>query len=59
MTIPEIPDMPGSDIPETAGRKTTTRRTQAIAKRYEFHANAKIFKGYSSLKNVLFETIKI
>ena len=27
------------DIPDSAGRKT--RRTQAIAKHYEFHANAK------------------
>ena len=31
------------DIPENAGRKTRRRRrrTQAIAKRYAFHANAK------------------
>ena len=30
------------DIPDTAGRKTRRRitRTQAIAKRYELHANA-------------------
>ena len=33
--------MIGSDIPYTAGRKAR-RRTQAIAKRYAFHANAKI-----------------
>ena len=32
------------DIPDTAGRKTKTRRTQAIAKRYAFRANAKISK---------------
>ena len=32
--------MAGSDIPNTAGGKTTRRRTQAIAKRYAFHANA-------------------
>ena len=37
----ENPDMAGSDIPDTAGRKTRRRkRTQAIAKRYAFHANA-------------------
>ena len=28
------------DIPDNAGSKTTRRRTQAIAKRYAFHANA-------------------
>ena len=28
------------DIPDSPGRKTTRRRTQAIAKRYAFHANA-------------------
>ena len=28
------------DIPEKAGRKTRTRRTKEIAKRYAFHANA-------------------
>ena len=33
--------MIGSDIPYTAGRKAR-RRTQAIAKRYAFHANVKI-----------------
>ena len=38
MTRPEMPDRAGSDIPDTAGRKT--RRTQAVAKRYAFHANA-------------------
>ena len=41
----EIPDMAGSDIPDTTGRKTRRRkkkrrRTQTIAKRYAFHANA-------------------
>ena len=37
----EILDMAGSNIPDTAGRKTTTtRRIQATAKRYAFHANA-------------------
>ena len=30
------------DIPDKAGRKTRRRRTQAIAKRYAFNANAKI-----------------
>ena len=32
--------MAGSDIPDTAGRKTRRRRkrTQAIAKRYAFHS---------------------
>ena len=41
MTRPKIPDMAGSDIPDTAGRKTRTiRRTQLIAKRYAFHTNA-------------------
>ena len=36
---PEFPD-----IPDKAGRKTRRRRrrTQTIAKRYAFHANAKI-----------------
>ena len=35
--------MAGSDIPDTADRKTRRRkRTQAIAKRYAFHANAVI-----------------
>ena len=28
------------DIPDSAGRKTRRRRTQAIAKRYAFHINA-------------------
>ena len=33
--------MTGSDIPDTADRKITRRRTQAIAKRYALcHANA-------------------
>ena len=40
MTRPEITDIAGSDIPDTAGRKTKRRRTQAIAKGYAFHANA-------------------
>ena len=40
MTRSKIPDIAGSDIPETAGRETRIRRTQAIAKRYVFHANA-------------------
>ena len=40
MTRSEIPDMAGSVIPDTAGRKTPRRRTQAIAKCYAFHANA-------------------
>ena len=41
MTRPEIPDMAGSDIPDTASRKTRRRRTKAIAKRYVFHVNAR------------------
>ena len=40
MRRPEISDMTCSDIPDTAGRKTSRKRTQAIAKRYTFHANA-------------------
>ena len=28
-----------SKVPDTAGRKTRTRRTQAIPKRFAFHAN--------------------
>ena len=40
MTRPEIMDMAGSDIPDTAGRKRKRRRTQAIAKCYVFHAKA-------------------
>ena len=35
MFCSEFPDIPGK-----AGRKATGRRTQAIAKRYAFHANA-------------------
>ena len=30
-----------SKVPDTASRKTKRRRTQAIAKRYAFHTNAK------------------
>ena len=30
-----------SEVPDTAGRKTTRRITQAIEKRLVFHANAK------------------
>ena len=41
MTSSEILDMAGSNIPDTVGRKTRRRRrTQAIAKRCAFHANA-------------------
>ena len=29
-----------SEFPDTAGRKTRRKRTQAIAKRYASHANA-------------------
>ena len=29
-----------SEVPDTAGRNTRRRRTQVIAKRYAFHANA-------------------
>ena len=29
-----------SEVPNTSGRKTRRRTTQAMAKRYEFHANA-------------------
>ena len=40
-----------SEVPGTAGRKTKRRRrTQAIAKRYAFHANATSFlKRYKRL----------
>ena len=38
MTRSKIPDMTGSNFPDPADRKTR-RRTQAIAKRYAFHAN--------------------
>ena len=41
MTRSEITSMVGSDIRDTAGRKTSRRR-QAIAKRYAFNANAMI-----------------
>ena len=40
MIRPEIPEIAGSDIPNTAGRKTRRRRTQAIAKRYVSCAKA-------------------
>ena len=43
MIRPEIPEIAGSDIPNTAGRKTRRRRrrrTQAIAKRYASCAKA-------------------
>ena len=33
--------MAGSNIPDTASRKTRRRRTKAIAKRYVFHVNAR------------------
>ena len=33
--------MAGSDIPDTAGRKTRRRRRQTPAKCYAFHANTK------------------
>ena len=47
--------MAGSDIPDTAGRKTKRirkkiRRTQAIAKPYAFHVNA--IKFYSNVKTI-------
>ena len=41
MAKSKIPDMTGSNISSTAGRKTTARRkTQTTAKSYAFHANA-------------------
>ena len=41
MIRPEISEIAGSDIPNTAGRKTRRRRrTQAIAKRYASCAKA-------------------
>ena len=58
MTRSKIPDVTGSDIPATAGRKTRIRRTQAIAKRYAFHANAiKAFSHeyYEIFKSTYFE----
>ena len=45
MAMSEISDIAGSNIPDTAGRKTRRRRrrqrrrTQAIVKRYAFYAN--------------------
>ena len=37
---PEIADITGSDIPDAASRITKRRRrTQAMAKRYAFHAD--------------------
>ena len=40
--IERFPKSPiyNSEVTDTAGRKTRRRRTQAIAKRYAFHANA-------------------
>ena len=35
-----------SEVPDTVARKTRRRRTQAIAKRYAFHANT-IMEGKS------------
>ena len=41
------------DIPNNAGRKTTRRkRTQAISKRYEFHANAIILSFHFYTENI-------
>ena len=45
MTRSKIPDLAGSNIPDKAGRKT--KRTQATAKRYAFHANAITFFNVS------------
>ena len=45
----EHPVLPGNNILDKAGRKTTRRRTQAIAKRYAFHANAE----KENLRNVV------
>ena len=39
------------DIPDKTGRKTTRRRTQAIANRYAFHANA--IKRYINIHKLL------
>ena len=50
--IDKIPDTAGSDIPDTAGRKTRRGRrrgTQAIANRYAFHAIAKIYSLFQKL----------
>lgn len=40
MTRPEVPDMAGFNIPDTAGRVIRERRTQAIAKHFVFQAYA-------------------
>ena len=40
------------DIPDNAGRKTRRRRTQAIAKRYVFHANAINVYQYIVSRNI-------
>ena len=41
--------MAGSNIPGTAGKKT--RRTQAIAKRYAFHASVIISMSHGNIIN--------
>ena len=47
-----------SEVPDTAGKKTTRRRTQAIGKRFAFHANTKrrrqaIAKRYAFQANAI------
>ena len=41
------------EVPDTAGRKTTTRRTQAIVKRFSIYANAII--GWYLVYNSIFQ----
>ena len=42
-----------SEVPDTAGRKTTTRRTHAIVKRFSIYANAII--GWYLVYNSIFQ----
>ena len=43
--------MAGSNIPGTAGKRARRRRTQAIAKRYTFHASAIISMSHGNIIN--------
>ena len=51
--FPDIPDNAGKVTRRTRRRRRRRRRTQAIAKRYAFHANAKMC---FNVKNILFFT---
>ena len=41
MDVLEKAEVTNSEVPDTAGRETTRRKTQTIAKRFAFYANAK------------------